>query len=482
MRRHVGKAKGPIALALAALGACTSAFDGRVDDESFCRTRPDDPVCGAFAAGAAGAAGANAIAGSGIGGRSGTAGRAGSGGASGAGSAGSAGGAGGAGPCASDAACAVEVGPGSLCLGGACTKTTGCDATTLVVVDQAFVGPIDAALANACSFRQLATADAAIVLDVTRALVVYAAALRLDAPFRLRRGVALEGRGAGGALVALDFAASSEGALLTLEDGSSATGFALEGHATAIGVVAADGVASLRGPLTIAHARVALEPSVGATLEARGTQAAPVRLFENAVGARVPGSAALTLEGDGAAAGFVIEGTSGGAGVLVLNGDASAPVRLAGLLARHNLGSSAEGSGAIEVRRGRTVAIVDGVFEGNVRALSFNGEGTSVFDSFVGVKIERNVFTNRPSASVLLCGTDLDASASLTIGPDNRFDGTPLLSQAACQQIETSQRSSCELGGPLGYTATGKPFDLQCNALPVDLPPRAPSRRSSELL
>lgn len=478
MRRRSSRAGGPIAFGLVALGACTSAFDGRVDDASFCRTRPEDPACVAFSAGAAGA---NAIAGAGTGGRPGTGGRAGAGGAGGAGSAGSAGGAGGAGPCVSDVACAAEVGPGSLCLGGACTKAEGCDKTTLVVVDQAFAEPIDATLADACSFRQLAAADAALVVDVTRAVVVYATALPLAAPFRVRRGVALEGRGPTGKLVALAFAAPSEGALLTLEASSSATGFALEGQGTALGVVAADGTASLRGPLTIAHARVALEPSIGATLEARGTQAAPVRLFENAVGARVPGGAALTLEGDGATAGFVIEGTSGGAGVLVLNGDASAPVRLAGLLARNNLGTSAEGTGAVEVRRGRAVEIVDGVFDGNVRALNVNGEGASVFDSFVGVKIERNAFTNRRSASVLLCGTALGASASLSLGPGNSFDGTPLVTQAACELLESLQRSSCELGGPLGHTASGQPFDLQCGALPTVPPLRAPSPRPSEL-
>ncbi|HEU4538252.1 MAG TPA: hypothetical protein VFS00_29220, partial [Polyangiaceae bacterium] len=412
--------------------------------------------------------GGGAGSGPGAGGRPGGGGRAGAGSGGSAGGAGSGGaGQGGARPCDGDAACRGEVGAGSICVGGTCTRGEGCDASTLVVVDPAFAGPIEASLAGACAYRGLAAADAAIAPAVTRAVVVYAAALRLDAPFRVRRGVALEGRGPGGAPVALDFAAPSVEALLTLEAGSSAAGFALEGHDTARGVVAAEGVGSLRGPLTIAHARVALEPAAGATLEAKGTQAAPVRLSANDVGARVPAGASLTLEGDGAAGGFVLEGTRAGAGVLVLAGDASAPVRLAGLLARDNGGNSAEGTGAIELRPGRVVAVADGVFEGNVRALNFNGEGASLFDSFVGVTIERNAFTNRAGVSVLLCGTDLGASPRLTLGPGNTFDGTPVLTQAACLGVENVQRSSCELGGTLGYTANGEPFDLQCDALPL---------------
>ncbi|HEU4411328.1 MAG TPA: hypothetical protein VFS43_39115 [Polyangiaceae bacterium] len=459
------------ALGAAALGACTSAFDGRVNDELYCRGRPTDLACG----GAGGAVGGGGGGGSGTGGRGGG-GTGGRGGAAGAGGQGG-GGAGGSGPCPDDAACGAGVGPGSLCVGGACTKAGDCDRAALVVVDAAFAGATDPALAGACFFRGLGDTEGALVDGTTRSIVVYASALHLTLPFRLRPGVALEGRGPDGAPVALDFATPSDQALLTLERDTAVRGFALAGGGVARGIAAVEGQATLRGPLSIAETRVALDLSAGAAALVEGAQASPVRLARNAVGVRVPDGAALTLEGDGAAGGLVLEETSEGAGVLVLAGNAAAPVRLAGLLARNNLGSSAEGTGAVEVRRGRQVEVVGGVFEGNARALNLNGEDVSTFDSFSGVTIAGNAFTNRPSLSVLICGTGLPTAARLSMGSGNSFDGVPVVDSASCQQVEDQQTPSCEQGGALGYTGGSALLDPVCEALPAPAPGAADAAR-----
>lgn len=464
MGHMVLKARAPFALVAAVLGACTSAFDGRIDDDLYCVGRPTDPACGV-----AGGAGTAGVGDRGAGGSSAGLGGSGSGGA--AGSTAGAGGAAGGGPCVGDTACGDEVGAGSLCVGGACTKAADCDRASLVVVDAAFAEATDPTLASACFFRGLPEADGALVVDTTRSVVVYAASVRLAAPFRLRRGVKLEGRGPGATPVALDFATPSVEPLLTLERDTEVRGFALAGGGQARGVAAVEGAAALLGPLSITGTSVAIDLSGDATLLARGTQASPVRLGGNAVGVRVPDGTSLVLEGDGAAGGFVIEDTSAGAGVLALAGGGAAPVRLAGVLARNNLGSSADGTGAVEVRRGRRVEIVGSIFEGNVRALNFNGEGQSTIDAFSGLTISGNVFTNRPSSSVLLCGTGLKALAALPMGSGNSFDGVIVSDTAGCQLLENAQSSSCDQGGSFGYTAGSFMLDPVCEAL-TDAAPR----------
>lgn len=371
--------------------------------------------------------------------------------------------------CDGDADCSASVGPGSLCLGGACTKVEGCDRGTLVVVDQTFAEPIETSLGGACSYRTLAAADAALVVGTTHALAIYAANLSLVAPFRLRTGVSFEGHGPGGALVALSFAVASYAPLLTIEADSSASGFALDGRdpsggdMMARGVVAEGGKASVRGPFTITRTFVGLEPAPGALLEARGTQAAPVRLFENVVGALALDGATLKLEGDGEEGGLIIEGNTDH-GVLVGAGDAGAPVMLKGILARNN-GGEYDG-GAITLRRDRLVEIADSVFRDNKSAIIFDGGYASSFDAFADVKLRRNAFWNRPSGSVLFCGINLSTVAQIKIGAGSSLDGFDLWGQSECDQLESSQQSNCNYGGVLGYDY-GERFDFYFEYPPI---------------
>jgi hypothetical protein len=429
-----------------ALGVAWAACGG--DDEPVWCDEALGYVC---QKGAAGNPGMGA-GGAGPGGASGTAGAGGTAGLGG-------GGSGGKGPCASDSACADDEGAGSLCVGGACTEAAAtCAKATLVVVAEGFVGTVDAALAGACFYRQLDPALAAVVAGTTTRILVYAATATVAAPLTVPPDVTLEGRTTDADVpVTLTVTTPVAGApLVTIGSGGGVKGFALDGKTTAGGVKAEAGAVRLEGPLTIANATRALD--LGGTVDATllGTQAAPVRLSANKQGIVVGATAALTLTGDGAMGGVTIEGTTAGAGVLVLAGDLTGAIVLEGLWAKDNkVGTVNDGTGAVEVRQGRSVTLKNGVFEGNNIALTFNGQSSSLPTSFTNVVLEGNRFTlAMPGQGSAICGSKLGSQTELNLGAGNLFPTT-------MRTCPPTQVSNCNTGADVGHD-TANAFAIQC--------------------
>ncbi|HEU4407807.1 MAG TPA: hypothetical protein VFS43_21260 [Polyangiaceae bacterium] len=187
-----------------------------------------------------------------------------------------------------------------------------------------------------------------------------------------------------------------------------------------------------------------------------GTEAAPVRLSVNRQGIVVGATATLTVTGDGDKGGVTIEGTTAGAGVLVLAGDLTGSVTLEGLLAKDNKVSTVnDGTGAVEVRQGRSVTIKNGVFGGNRQAVTLNGELTSGAISFTNVVLEGNRFAlMAPGQGSTICGSKLGSQTELNIGPGNVFP----LAMAACPP---AQVSNCNGGADVGHD-TLNDFFIQC--------------------
>ncbi len=447
-----------------AVMACSSGF--QIDLDGFCRGRPDSPECPPQG-GSAGASGAG-----GLGGASGVGG---AGGAAGLGD----GGAGGA-PCASDAACAADEGAGSLCVGEACTApSTSCTKATLVVVPgEADEGAVDAQLAGACHYRALAPALAdaaggAAGAGTTRVLV-YASAVA--GPAQVPNGVRLEGRatapaslvaftgggasGAGGGAGASGAGGAGGGhpvpTLVTLGAGAALAGFALDGQGTAVGVKAEAGAVRLEGPVTVANTTRAVDLAGTADATVTGTEAAPVLLKGNRLGLVVGPTAKLTLTGDGDKGGVTVEGTTAGAGVLVLAGGVTSTVRLEGLLAKDNKNSTVtDGTGAVEVRQGRSVTIKGGVFEGNRQSVTLNGELSSGSTAFSNVVLEGNRFTlATPGQGSTICGSQLGSQTQLRLGPGNVFP-------VAMTTCPPTQVDSCNTGADVGYDSVNQ-FALMC--------------------
>jgi hypothetical protein len=369
------------------------------------------------------------------------------------------GGAGGQGPCASDAACTADEGAGSLCLGGACTEATAtCTKATLVVVAEGFAGDIDPALDGACFFRQIDPAFGAVVAGTTAKVVAYAATATVAAPLTVPDGVTLEGRTNDAKVpVALTVTTPVAGApLVVLGAGGGLKGFALDGQGTAGGVKAEAGAVRLEGPLTIANAVRAFDLGGAADATVVGTQAAPVRLSANKQGVVVGATAKLALTGDGEKGGVTIEGTTAGAGVLVLAGEVGPAVQLEGLLAKDNkVGTVTDGTGAVEVRQGRSVTIKNCVLEGNLRALTLNGESTSDPTGFTNVVLEGNRFSlSTPGQGSTICGSQLGNQTQLRLGPGNVF---PL----AATTCPPAQAGSCNTGADVGYD-TANAFAIVC--------------------
>jgi hypothetical protein len=440
------------------VAACSSGF--HVDQDEFCRRQPTAPSCPA----PGGAAGASGFAGAG-----GASGVGGAGGVSGLG-----GGGAGGGPCASDGACAADEGAGSLCVGETCTAPTGaCAKGTLVVVpDAAFAGELSADLEGACFYRALgpALAAAAAPASGTTRVLVYAAAV--EGPAQVPGGVRLEGRATapatlvaltGGGTSGAGGGAGASGAggggatpvLVTLGAGAALSGFALDGKGVVGGVRAEAGAVRLDGPLTIANTTRALDLGGTADATVAGTEAAPVLVKGNQLGIVVGATAKLALTGDGDKGGVTVEGTTAGAGVLVLAGGVTATVRLEGLLAKDNKVSTADGSGAVELRQGRSVTIKNGVFEGNSRSLTLNGELTSDFTSFTNVVLEGNRFTlATPGQGSTICGSKLGNQTELNLGPGNVFP----LAMTTCPP---AQVDSCNTGADVGYDTVNQ-FAIAC--------------------
>jgi hypothetical protein len=438
-------------VALMPLTWLACGLDFEIDQAAFCRNRPDAPEClgSTGSAGASGAGGGGGVM-SGAGGIGGS-----DGGTSGLGG----GGSGGGGPCVSDGACATDEGAGSLCIGGACTEASAtCSHTTLVVVAEGR-DPGDAALEGACHYRELAPALAAVTAD-TKRFALYADAATAPAPLALGAGVAFDGHAANATKpVALTVSAPvADAPLVTLAAGTSLKGVALDGGGTAKGVAASTGSVTLAGPLTIKGATLALELTGDVKATVTGTEAAPVLLSGNARGVVVGSSAGLTLKGEGKA-GAVVEGTTGGAGVLLERGKgAVVPTTLEGVKFQNNAFSGAlPGTGAVEVRQSRQVALKSCVFEANRQSLTLAGDGDSDAGAFDGLTLTGNSFVAAlpPSGGTAICGANLGSQTQLNVGVGNAFPGAVMCSAIA-------PAFGCNGGGVAGYSAPAGELVLKC--------------------
>lgn len=370
--------------------------------------------------------------------------------------------------CSEDATCSVEAGAGSICLGGTCSKNAKeCDPSALVVVEQSLDEPSNEDLADACHFRKLD--EALSTVDGATRLIVLGDRANASSPITLPEGLSFEGRSSDPARpVELNISKSTaDAALVTISKDASIKGFAIDGAGQSRGVLVRGSQASLRGPIEIRDATIAVELAAGSSLTVEGSAQAPARFSRNGVGIVVPDKASLTLRGDGDQEGLVIEDTSKGAGLIVLSGGADAIIDINGLLARRNQGSDGSfGTGALEVRRGRLIKISNSFFSANVRALNLNGETFSVFDSFDGVSLEGNTFESSGVEASLICGAALGSVTKLRLEAGNTFDGISLSTSQECGSLESSQVSTCEQAKPLGFTGASNPFDIACELLP----------------
>jgi hypothetical protein len=274
--------------------------------------------------------------------------------------------------------------------------------------------------------------------------------------------------------------------LVRLGEGSVVRGFALSGPAGQTGLGIETGKAQLAGPLTLSGLAPAL--SVGGTGSATvvGTMAAPVRLSGNARGAFVGTTASLEMTGEGGES-LVVEGTTGGAGVLVDKGGVlTGGLTLKGALVHNNQVSTAEnGGGGVDVGEGRQVTISDSYFRQNGVAITFRGQGAfaavdgntfiqntlsvrfvdaaPLYYAFDGVTLRGNNFLNALPASgqgAAVCGVLLEAfNTTLRLGPGNRLPSGAAPSPGACQAV---QRASCTDGADVGATGPGGNFALTC--------------------
>lgn len=372
-------------------------------------------------------------------------------------------GGGGAGPCASDATCATDKGEGSLCVAEACTKAKdACDAKVLVVVDKADEALAAAESRDACFFRALAPALAAVKPQTERVAAYAASTVGAPGPVTVPAGVTLEGHGAeAGKAVGLEVAAPIAGSpLVTMAAGSALKGLALDGKATARGIAASSGAVRLEGPLRITATTLAVELTESAVATVRGTSSAPVLLTANVRGVDVASGAGLDLQGDGEAGGVLVETTGMAAGILIRAGGAAFENKLVGLLAKDNQGTGPNGTGAVEVRQGRKVTISNGVFRRNSIAISLNGENSSQFASFSNVSITGSTFENpSPTAGTAICGSLFGGTTQLVLGNSNVFPSgrqTP----GDCAALGTNQDDSCNEGADLGLSDPLEPFDL----------------------
>jgi hypothetical protein len=428
-----------------------------VDDEGFCRLAPEDPYCagrvgGAGASGVGGAAGAPAMGtggapamGTGGGGAGGTAGTA------------------GAGACASDAACADAKGAGSLCVAEACTKASGaCDATLLVVVAPGRAVD-DATLADGCYFRDLDGARAALGATTTR-LAVYADSASSAAGLDFSKAVTFEGHHADAAkAVVLTLPPVAGTPLVRFGEGGALKGVALDGGGGATAVRVEAGTLTVTGPTTLSNASPALALVGSATATVTGTEAAPVRLSGNRRGVVVPAAATLVMQGDGTAESVVVEGTNGGAAVFFEAAGTSPCSTVSGVTLRENVGSSGDGTGALEVRKGRQLVVDGCTFVHNRQSVTFGGGGDSGVDSFLGVQLQNNVFIEAlpttPNRGSVLCGSALGSSGTqLFVRDGNVFPGAP----GDCAALPAPSQFGCDGGQVLGHSSPGMTVNPEC--------------------
>jgi hypothetical protein len=396
----------------------------------------------------------------GVGGVSGVSGSGGSGGSGGVG-----GGAGGAG-CVEDGACASQ-GAGSLCVGEVCTKASAsCDKAALLVVEKGFAGTLDDAPLGACYFRALDDALGAVDAEKTKRLDVYAAAATASAPIAVGAGVRLAGHGpAAGQAVALAVTGGGGVALVTLGDGASLAGFRLDAQgAKAVAVPA--GAASLSGPLELRGGAPALAVEGTAQATVTGSATAKVLVTANARGVVVAAEAAVAMQGGDDPESLVVEDTNGGAAVLFEASTAAGQCSALGKVTlRRNKGvSGTDGTGALEVRRGRQVVVDGCTFEDNRQSVTFNGIGGAAGsgpDDFAGVQLQRNQFAAAlptEGGGSVVCGSNL--------GSDNTTlplrDGNVFPSALACDPAATSS-FNCGGGQVLAHSG-GADLAVGCSA------------------
>jgi hypothetical protein len=399
------------------------------------------------------------------------------------------GGGGGSGPCASDAACADDNGPGSLCVGDACTKASGaCDATRLVVVAPGR-RPDDAALAEGCHFRDLDGAREALGPSTAR-LAVYADSASSTAPLAFTKAASLEGHHADATkAVALTLPAGS-GVLVRFAQGGALRGVGLAGDGKATAVRVEAGSLAVAGPTTVTTAGLGLEVTGEAKAVVTGSVEQRVLVTSNARGIYVGATASLEVTGVGGES-VVIEKADKGAGVLVEKGVLTkGELSMKSVLVRDNQGSdSSNGSGGVEVRGGRKATVSNNTFSGNNTSVSFSGQGASatvsnntfsgnntsvsfqgspgdLFDAFKAVTLADNDFTGAlpvGGGGVVICGRSLGASGTtLTLGSGNQFPNGGEASPGTCQTFEDAQEGSCTGGGDIDFESGLNKFDVVC--------------------
>ncbi len=356
---------------------------------------------------------------------------------------------------------------------GGSAGEANCDRARLVVVQPGFDAKLDPALAGACRFASLDDALAVLAPGAQR-LAIYGQNASAAAPLVLPAGLTFEGHAADPAQpLALAVKAAAAGApLLTLGAGSTVKGVALEGptvegEPVPAGVRVASGAVRLEGPLRLRRLSLALSVEGTATATVVGTKAAPVLVSGNARGVVVAPGAGLELTGEGGAS-VVLEKTSKGAALLVEKGDGSdIEITVSGVLVQDNRGSSGlDGTGGIEVRKGRQVAVRGCVFERNVISVCLNGEKSSVAASFSGLSLENNLFRIAlPSAGSgsALCGSNLGAvDTQLTLGAGNVFPSGAVSGAATCAALNDGQEFGCDAGGDVAYDAPDNDLALTC--------------------
>jgi hypothetical protein len=296
----------------------------------------------------------------------------------------------------------------------------------------------------------------------TKSVLVFANEASVPAQIALPAGVALEGHHADATKpVALEVATLAPGEpLVTLADGASLKGVALDGGGTVKGVVASAGKVSLGGPLIIKATTLALELTGGTTATVAGSAEAPVLITANTRGAVVGPEAGLTMTGTGDG-GVVVEGTTAGAGVLVERGIGSlAASLLEGVTFRSNLVSNgASGTGAVEVRQSRVFTLKGCTFEKNLVSLNLNGEGDSLADAFAGVELLGNSFSTALTGSggAVICGASLKAgSTKIDVDGANLFPGEKVCSTLGAAAF------GCTAGQLVGYTSPTHDVAVQC--------------------
>jgi hypothetical protein len=385
----------------------------------------------------------------GMGGTAGTAG-AGSGGTAGVGGVGG-GGSSGAGPCPNDDACVTTKGAGSLCISDACTQATGaCDSKTLVVVAPGRTVD-DAALANACHFRDLDAARAAFG-DTTVRLALYADSASSTQTLAFKSAALLDGHHSDSSQPVALTLSIADATLVSLPFGGTVRGVALIGDATSKGIVSGEGALSLTGPLRIEGASVGLELGDNANATATALAAGPIAFVGNVVGVQVGAKASVTLRGDAQPGSLLLEGNGASTGLLVLDGDNTKAVALErALVTKHAVG--------VEIRRGRAVTVSGSTFVQDRQAVTLNAEDVTAANLFLNVVLTGNDFSqSRPAVNqgVAVCGSRLGVDNTiLKVGQGNVFP-----SGNVCSLLD--ERASCDTGGDLGFDTTGKSLQVQC--------------------